>query len=162
MALIIGIDPGKTGAVAVILTGNPPVVYVIRDTPILNGEYDIIGMANMLENIGEFYQPDGVFIEKVHSMPGQGVASMFNFGMGYGMWLGVIAALKLPYSLVTPQSWKKELMEGKKEKDDARMRAMELYPKAHDLLYRKKDIGRADALLIAEYGRRKLYGNNKL
>jgi hypothetical protein len=83
---------------------------------------------------------------------------MFGFGKGYGMWIGIVAALEIPYTLVTPQAWKKELMQGIKDKDAGRLRAMQLFPAYNEWLVRKRDIGRADALLIAEYGRRQLKG----
>ena len=69
-------------------------------------------MADILIKIINLYgnKNCNVFIEKVHSMPGQGVASMFNFGKGYGIWIGILAALKISKTLVTPQEWKKEMM----------------------------------------------------
>ena len=81
---------------------------------------------------------------------------MFNFGKGFGLWLGILAGLGIPHTLVTPQAWKKEMMQGMGDKDAARIRAQELFPHCVDSLSRKKDIGRADALLIAEYGRRQM------
>lgn len=97
-----------------------------------------------------------VGIEKVHSMPGQGVASTFCFGEGYGVWLGILAALGIRHELITPQSWKKSLMDGQlKDKDASRLVAMRLFPEAGNQLQLKKHHGRADALLIAEFVRRK-------
>jgi len=157
--LVIGIDPGKTGALAVIKhePKEVPVVYAVYDTPLFDGNYDIFEMYRLVSNFVGLTTAHFI-IEKVHSMPGQGVASMFNFGMGYGIWQGIIASTGCPLTYVAPQTWKKALMEGMKEKDDARLRVKELFPKACDLVYRKKDTGRADAILIAEYGRRQLYG----
>lgn len=168
--IIVGIDPGITGAVAVISTGGGfPHLY---DTPVElqqkaggknKTEYLPTQMAELLRN--SFKMFDGpklcaadvhVFIEQVSAMPGQGVTSMFGFGKGFGLWLGIVAALQMPYTLVTPQRWKKEIMVGIKDKDAARGRAQQLFPRVADQLGRKKDIGRADALLIAEYGRRTL------
>ena len=85
-------------------------------------------------------------------MPGQGVSSMFNFGMGYGAIQGVLAGLCVPLHLVTPQKWKKHQGLIGKDKDCARTLAQQLYPEAS--LARKKDIGRADAILIGDYGLR--------
>jgi hypothetical protein len=94
-----------------------------------------------------------VFIEKVHSMPKQGVASSFNFGMGFGLWQGVVVGLNLPMEMVTPQRWQKEMLAGMQGgKEASIIRAQELFPDAE--LHLKKHHGRADALLIAEYGRR--------
>lgn len=96
-----------------------------------------------------------VFIERVHSMPKQGVASSFNFGMGYGLWQGIVAGLGWPMELVTPQQWMKVMMTGQlKGKDAGRGRAMELWPEAVEQFKRVKDNGRADAALLAEFGRR--------
>lgn len=157
--IYIGIDPGLTGAVGV-LDGSESVVY---DTPIAKEgkrtvyvpkEMDAIlrlvkGAANLHK------EQVHVFIERVHSMPHQGVASSFNFGIGFGMWLGIIAALNLPVDKVTPQNWKRTMLHGQqKDKDSARIRAIELFPNVSLAL--KKHHGRADALLIAEFGRRLL------
>lgn len=97
-----------------------------------------------------------VTIEKVGAMPKQGVTSVFTFGYGFGVWIGVLAALEIPYQLVTPQSWKKLLMSGEpKEKDASRIVARRMWPdQTEESLSRKKDHGRADAALLAEYGRR--------
>jgi crossover junction endodeoxyribonuclease RuvC len=83
-------------------------------------------------------------------MPGQGVRSMFTCGLGLGVWLGVLAALKLPYTRVRSSVWKRALGLGK-DKEQARLKAMQLFPTAS--LRHKKDHGRAEALLLAWYGR---------
>ena len=160
--IIVGIDPGISGAVAFIKL--PSGVVEIYDTTVAEikkgktkkNEYLPYQMAKLLNfcRVGEFF----LFIEKVHSMPGQGVASMFNFGRGFGLWEGIAAGLGLPINYVTPQAWKKEVMTFAGDKDQARIRAQELFPECSSLLSRKRDIGRADALLIAEYGRRVMKG----
>jgi crossover junction endodeoxyribonuclease RuvC len=98
-----------------------------------------------------------VTIEKVQAMPGggertMGATSAFNFGMGYGLWLGILAALELPYQTVHPATWKAKVMAGcSKEKDASRQIAMQHYPLAAKYLTSKKDHGRADALMIARW-----------
>lgn len=168
--LIIGIDPGITGAVAAInidYNNNKPKV---KDTPVevvKSGRkkktvYLESAMFQALTDLA-FNQPNNdihVFMEKVGAMPGQGVTSMFNFGMGYGIWKGILAALQWPYTLVTPQAWKKVLMQGIQDKDAARGRACQLFPMMAQELSRKKDIGRADALLIACYGQHQIFRGN--
>jgi len=154
MTTYIGIDPGLQGAVAIIQS----VGVVIIDTPTMQvkkgkgkkTEYLPIEMAEVLIA----YPGCQVFIEKLHSMPGQGVSSSFRLGEGYGLWVGIVSALKLPLTKVTPQAWKKVMMAGLADKDSARGRAQELFPGVAHLLKRKKDCDRADALLLAEYGRR--------
>ena len=76
---------------------------------------------------------------------------MFTCGLGMGVWLGILAALALPHSRVRPQVWKKAFSLGK-DKEAARLRAMQLFPGAE--LRLKKHHGRAEALLLARYGQR--------
>lgn len=157
--IIIGIDPGNTGAAAIYEGGQ----WVVHDCPTAKVK---VGKSNktvsdpgmMAEVLRPYIGGDvHVYLEKVSAMPGQGVTSMFTFGTNYGAWQGVVGAFGFVLNLVTPQAWKKELMEGmSKEKDAARLRASQLFPSMRSQLSRKKDIGRADALLIAEYGRRRM------
>ncbi len=150
-----GIDPGLQGAIAMIYENGK---VTLIDTPIMEttkggkskNDYLPGQMAEILRNHARCH----VFVESVHAMPGQGATSMFRFGYGCGLWDGIIAALGIPLTKVTPQAWKKELMAGMKDKDAARIRAQELFPACVKDLSRKKDCGRADALLIAEFGRR--------
>lgn len=155
----IGIDPGLTGAVAVIRGDG--LFLAVHDTPVLEvvknkktrHDPDRVAMANLLAAIEHQYSPVFAAIEKVNAMPEQGVTSVFSFGMGYGIWLGILASFGIPTDLVHPTRWKKTLMDGMgKEKDASRQRAKELFPAADLTL--KKHHGRADALLIAEYRRR--------
>ena len=171
--LFVGVDPGVTGAVAIIAGTHVQVfdtptaelkagrrkktVFVPREMArtlkdkILNLLGPGPGLSSPLET--ETF----CVLEKVHSMPGQGVSSSFSFGEGYGMWQGILATLGIPYELVTPQAWKKEMMAGMgiKEKGASRVRALELFPQMTNILSRVKDHGRADAILIAAYGRRR-------
>jgi crossover junction endodeoxyribonuclease RuvC len=157
--ITIGIDPGITGAIAFFRTGYQPQVF---DTPTqqtkvgrsIKQDYLPAQMAMLLEQCANELKAESphCFIEKVAAMPGQGVTSMFNFGKGYGIWIGILGALKIPFTLVTPQAWKKPIMQGIKDKDAARIRAQQLYPDLTPQLTRKKDIGRADAILLAHFG----------
>ena len=106
-------------------------------------------LAKMLTDTG-----DGTaYLEQVHAMPGQGVSSMFNFGMGFGIIKGVLGALQIPMVLVSPATWKKRAGLQGKEKDACRTLMQQLYPSAP--LGRKKDIGRADAIAIARFGEKR-------
>ena len=161
--IYIGIDPGLSGAVAAIERDG----IMFYDTPTITmkkaggtkTDYVPAQMAKLLKD----YDPLNchVFIEQVGAMPGQGVTSMFGFGKGYGLWIGIVATIGIPYTFVTPQAWKKSFMLGKADKNDGRLRAIELFPDCSHMLTptrgvttKPQSIGRADALLIAEHGRR--------
>ena len=149
--MIIGIDPGNTGAVAAVDRYGK--FFEVLDIPLKEeGNKKIISPIQLFEDIDFFKGVDSVYLEKVHAMPNQGVTSMFNFGQGYGIIKGVLGCLGYDYTLVTPQAWKKHHGLLKTDKDAARLKAIELFPEAEQYLQRKKDIGRADALLIAAYG----------
>jgi crossover junction endodeoxyribonuclease RuvC len=92
-------------------------------------------------------------VERVGAMPGQGVTSMFNFGQSFGVLLGVLAALGVRHRLVQPASWKRAAKLTGQEKDAARQLALRLWPERSKDFMRKADIGRADAALIAYFGR---------
>lgn len=154
----IGIDPGLDGAIAVMCDGA--VTFV--DTPtVSNGkkrDMDLYACARLLRAFAELEVM--VVIEAVHSMPGQGVASTFSFGKGFGAWLGILAALDIPHQAVAPQTWKAVMLRDcPKEKDASRVKAMQLYPRIADQLSRKKDHGRADALLMAAWAQRVVRGS---
>jgi crossover junction endodeoxyribonuclease RuvC len=152
---IVGIDPGLSGALAVLsLSGT---LITLADTPTLTLKvqrgrkqvYDVPGMVKLLRPYGGLHVH--VYIEESQAMPGQGSRSMFTVGLGYGVWLGILATLELPYTSVRPAVWKPTFSLGR-DKETARLRAQQLYPGAD--LRRKRDHGRAEALLLAAYGLR--------
>ena len=154
----IGIDPGLSGAVAVI---DPKGSVLFFDTPTTlvsskssRRSYAPSNMVNLLSVIG--HETGSVFlhvgIERQQAMPKQGVSSTFSTGYGFGLWIGILASLSLPYTIVDPRAWKKKTMAGMgKEKGASIIRATQLYPASVKWLERKKDHNRADALLIADY-----------
>ena len=149
--MYIGIDPGITGAVAILKKGR--LIQVI-DMPVegkstgKGQQTSAIAFVNALKgkSISKAY------VEKVHAMPGQGVTSVFTFGRGLGVIEGVLASLGIPVVFVPPQTWKKEAKLVGKDKDVARTLACQLWPHMACNLTRKRDIGRADAALIGYYG----------
>ena len=163
MMMFIGIDPGLTGAICAL--DQDGAIIVCHDTPILTvtrnkhtrHECNRVEMAHMVREIlhgRDSYGEPVAAIERVASMPNQGVASSFTFGMGYGIWLGILATLHVPTDLVHPARWKKTMLDSMgKNKDASRVRALELFGKQVDLS-KKIHHGRADALLLAEYRRR--------
>lgn len=157
--IVVGIDPGLSGAVARYnaVTGGLEVV----DTPTFmltrNGKAKRdIDLASFARIVDAFCKEAGtrIYIEQVGSMPGQGSSSVFAFGKAYGIALGVAAATFCPIGLVTPQVWKRAL-NVPKDKDGARARASALMPQhAHNWPLVKHD-GRAESSLIALYGAQK-------
>ena len=138
--MIIAIDPGKSGAMA-IKSGE---------------EIEAIGMDedNYIDHLQNFSQCDVIcYLEEVHAMPGQGVTSMFTFGNNFGFLRGALRALDIPTVLVRPQVWQKGLSGLKGLKNNPRKRklkehASRLYP------HLKPTLKTADALLILDYAAR--------
>lgn len=142
----VGIDPGKSGALAVL--DDTRVITVVPFDP----QRYATSLANL---IGE---PVRCCVEKVGAMPGQGVVSMFNFGHNLGFIEGLLQAFEIPYQLVPPQTWKKEFsVTG--DKNTSIQVCQKLFPSS-DLLAtprsRKPSDGMAEAILMAEYARRRL------
>ena len=159
--LYIGIDPGVGGAIAAVNSKGR--LYRIWDTPVTEvkkgkkkqRQYLIASMAELLRSIPQD-RIRVVGLELVHAMPKNGSVANFALGRGSGLWEGVVCGVGLPLEHVTPQAWKKELLgQGAGgDKSASIVRAQQVYPQAVKYLTRKKDDGRAEALLIAEYFRR--------
>lgn len=158
---IIGIDCGKDGAICSLQDG----VVQFFDVPTMAAgtgnkrDYDLSGIGELLTSLTAECPGNEchVFIEKQQAMPKQGVVSCFQIGMGYGIWLGCMAILTVPFTLVHPTTWKKRMLSDMPVSKEASVhRALQLFPHVRDELKRKKDHNRAEALLIAEYGRRSL------
>jgi crossover junction endodeoxyribonuclease RuvC len=151
--MIISIDPGVSGAIAVLRDDGDLIDVIDMPTSaktrgkgnevnaVLLGDY----LRSVILNSGEIVR---VAIEAVGAMPGQGVTSMFGFGRSLGVVEGVAAAFSLPVEYVTPQRWKKLHGLTGKDKDASRTLVLQKYPNHSDLFSRKKDNGRADAVLI--------------
>lgn len=151
----IGIDPGASGAIAVLGDGELiSLVDMPTSTRKAGGQQvNAAEVGAFLRNVMSSHSGASLLavIEQVSAMPGQGVSSMFRFGEAVGVVRGVLGALRVPLLSVTPQIWKRHYGLIGAEKDVARTKAIELFPGSSDLLSRKKDVGRADALLIATW-----------
>jgi crossover junction endodeoxyribonuclease RuvC len=113
-------------------------------------------MHDTLQNILLNHRVQLAVIEHVSAMPGQGVVSMFSFGQNFGWWLGMLEAFNVPTILVRPQAWQKALGVPKKAAKTDKPSldvARRLFPSVD--LHRKKDHGKADALLLAYYASQK-------
>ena len=147
---ILGIDPGLSGALGFYFPAVQRVA--LEDIPTADGEVSSPALAVRVKA----FKPSMVVLERVHSMPKQGVASTFKFGMSFGEVRGVIGALGIPLYLVTPQKWKKHYRLSS-DKEESRAMAIRLFPNNADRLQRKKDEGRAEAALLAKYGAESLF-----
>ena len=140
--IYIGIDPGKNGGIAFIYNETahckkcPATVFEMSD------------QIKVLKEIAPDIQKYAI-IEQVHSMPKQGVKSVFTFGQGYGQWLGILAAEEIPYIQVTPQKWMKHFGAMPREKKDRKNYLKHLAQQRHPEL--KITLATSDAILLANY-----------
>ncbi len=151
---VIGIDPGLSGAIA-ILENNK--VINIFEIPVMSEgkknkrQLNSALLVNLIkENINQDEEV-AVVVEQVNAMPGQGVTSMFNFGQTFGALKGICAALELPIFFVRPSKWKKHFELINSSKDASRTKAIEMYPQLSKQLAKKKDVNKSDAILIARF-----------
>lgn len=145
---VVGVDPGLSGAIAVIDQDE----VVVHDLPTLQvgagtrREYDVPALVRLIREVAG----DVWFVERQQPVPENASAS-YKIGLGQGIILGILAALGIPHQVVAPQVWQRELYAGAAGagKDRSMLVAGRLFPQIriprHDW---------ADALLVAEYGRR--------
>lgn len=150
---IIGIDPGAKGAVCAMHADGHELFAFDDDDPL-----------SVLGAVLADYAVEQAYLERVSPMPGNGTASMFKFGETFGKIQGWLRARFIPYELVSPRVWQKLLHVGTSG-DDPKARSLQaarqLFPSAELVRpkCRKPHDGLVDALLIAEYGRRKSLGS---
>jgi crossover junction endodeoxyribonuclease RuvC len=152
---VLGIDPGASGALALwdtdleaLTVADMPSVLV-RTGKVQRRQISETWLADLVRD----YEPDCAWLERVHAMPKQGVTSSFSFGVAYGMVRGVLAALRVPTTPVTPNEWKRALRVSS-DKNEARLIASRLFPANARSFVRAKDDGRAEAALLALFGAR--------
>ena len=142
----IGIDPGKRGAIAFIYPDGGVYVMPLLETTLVNVLSAIAGL------------PARCCLERVHAMPKQGVASTFSFGEGYGFIKGVLECNGVSYQEIPPQQWKKEFGLNSEKRNSVEV-CHKLFPDVSLRPTERSKIdsdGMAEALLMAEYARRKL------
>ena len=153
---IIGIDPGLSGGIAIL---DDLKIFEMFDMPIMSEgkkNKNQLNSAQLVNIINEHVLKNKdtfVIVEQVSAMPGQGVTSMFNFGQTFGSIKGICAALRLPIFYVRPAKWKKHFELINSSKDASRTKVIEMYPSISSRLTKKKDVNKADAILIARYFR---------
>ena len=151
---IIGIDPGLSGAIAVL---DDQKVKCIFDMPVMSEgkknkrQLNSALLVSLLKENINSKEDTIIVVEQVNAMPGQGVTSMFNFGQTFGAIKGISAALGLPIFFVRPAKWKKHFELINSSKDASRTKAIEMYPLLSGQLSKKKDVNKSDAILIARF-----------
>ena len=151
---IIGIDPGLTGAIAIL---EDKKVTNLLDMPVMaegkknKRQLNSAQLVNIIKENTLKEEEIVVVVEQVNAMPGQGVTSMFNFGQTFGAIKGVCAALELPIYFVRPSKWKKYFELINSSKDSSRTKTIEMYPTLSNQLSKKKDVNKSDAILIAKF-----------
>ena len=151
---IIGIDPGLSGAIAILEDSK---IKELFDMPVMpdgkknKRQLNSALLVKLIKDNIQNLEDTVVVVEQVNAMPGQGVTSMFNFGQTFGAIKGICAALGLPIFLVRPAKWKKHFELINSAKDASRTKAIEMYPAISEQLSKKKDVNKSDAILIARY-----------
>jgi len=152
--IAIGADPGVSGAISAVRNGTEllgvyemPVLRAVKSAKVVRS-VDGAGVARVIREVmaidpQEYY---ACVIEQTSSMPGQGVASTFSMGHSRGVVEGVVQALGLPLTLVTPTVWKKQ-MKLTSDKEFVRAHIQRLFPSTD--LSRKKDHDKAEAIALA-------------
>lgn len=157
MTVFAGIDPGKTGALAVLYSDNTVDFFDVprntvrgKDVPAWSEWQSNWSIALGLAGV------DKAVIEDVASRPGQGVSSMFKFGRTLGFPHAIVLGVRPrpAVQFVTPSVWKAKLGLLNSSKGASREKAINLFPTVASRLTRVKDDGRAEALLLAYYGRK--------
>jgi hypothetical protein len=144
--IILGIDPGQKGALAFLRLQDAS-ISDLEDMPCIGKEVN----AHMLTRLIQGYGPvHTAVVEQAHSMPKQGVAGVFTYGVGYGKILGVLAALDIPIVHMPAGHWKTK-MHLNQDKALSRQRATERWPEWSESFKMVKHDGRAEACLMTAY-----------
>jgi len=143
---VIGIDPGVSGGITIYQDGH----VEAHNMPKTLGDIYLLLLQYTTDNTH-------CFLERVHSMPKQGVASSFKFGQAYGRLEAITIALRFKTESVTPQAWTRWYSLGTRGnktntqwKNKLKEKAQQLYPNAN--VTREN----ADSVLIMHYGLRQI------
>ena len=150
---ILGIDPGLTGAFALLeVTDSTTVLVDVIDVPIIGSgakqSVDVIQLQEWLL----CHAPHCAFLERAQAMPKQGASSGFKYGRVVGALEAVLTVSAIAITMIEPSKWKRHFHLQGADKEGARGLVIRSYPGQHHFFARKKDHGRAEAVLIALYG----------
>lgn len=151
MRLTFAVDPGLTGAITTLIDGEPG-PYLDMPTVEVDGWGEVDARAVVLFIREQRAAHPGAYvsacIEKVGARPADGGTSAFRFGQTAGKLQAILEVLGIPATRAIPSQWKRHFGLLRTEKDAARLLAIARFPSAARFLARKKDNGRADALLM--------------
>ena len=164
MRRVIGIDPGALGGLGILDEGDDggflaaelhrtPRVTVMRNRK-WRFDYDPVAMRELLARALDGPTPTSlhgvtVALEAQGARPGQGVASSYRTGVGFGLWLGLLVTARVRYHVVPPQVWKRHAGLLGAPKRASRLRAQERFPMLGAIA--PADEGPAEGLLLAAY-----------
>ncbi|CAH8375631.1 unnamed protein product [Eruca vesicaria subsp. sativa] len=160
---VIGVDPDMSGALALlrinhVLGSSEAQVFDTPHLPVLVGtrvrkRFDAKSIVELIRSL-DIPSGSTAFLEQSTPFPKDGKQGWYSGGFGYGFWIGTLVASGFSVVPVPSALWKRhfQLAGGNSTKDDSRRVASELFPLLSSQLKRKKDHGRAEALLIAAYG----------
>jgi crossover junction endodeoxyribonuclease RuvC len=130
--VVVGIDPGKTGgAVALGLDGSalewiaanhPEEGYTVKGKG--GGHYIPSAMALWLYDVDQDYKVVGVVVEQQQARPIEGRSSVFTTGYGFGIWIGILAALRFRYTVAKPTVWTRAVFGSKPKGDEKKARSV--------------------------------------
>jgi len=115
VSVYLGIDPGVTGAIAVLgqrseegidqelVTVHPTPVFWVRVGQTQRRRYEIAPLLELLRGLPPIRL---AYLEEQHARPGQGLASTFATGYGAGLWTACLIACGIPFALVHPHRWR--------------------------------------------------------
>jgi crossover junction endodeoxyribonuclease RuvC len=154
--IYIGIDPGLNGAIAIRDCSGRTMIHDMPTTSrqvgrTIKRQLDPAALTTCLAHDWITGTPQAI-LEQVTASPQMGVTSAFNFGLGYGAVLGVLAGLRVPVRFVRPQEWKAHFRLLKQPKDASRAVASAIDPQYAPLWHLHKHDGRAEAFLLAQFG----------
>ncbi|XP_054789543.1 Holliday junction resolvase MOC1, chloroplastic-like [Prosopis cineraria] len=158
---VIGVDPDISGAVGLLKYEDSGCSAQVFDSPFVQilvgkGTRKRLDAKSIVQLVRSFEAPIGTtaYIEQSIPFPNDGKQGWWSGGFGYGLWIGILVASGFSVVPVPSYTWKTkfELNGSRAAKDDSRRVASTLFPSLSSLLRRKKDHGRAEALLIAAYG----------
>jgi crossover junction endodeoxyribonuclease RuvC len=152
--MILGIDPGLDGAIAV-LTDSGALVEIHDMPTLLDGAKGRRAVNPALfASIIYSTQATRAYCELIGPRPTDGTIGAFGFGRTRGIIEGALAAAGVPLAMIAPPTWKRaaNISPGRENKDSARSVAISRWPSQAALFARKCDCDRAEAALIGLAG----------